>query len=186
MNLQEWQAAARQNLTRLAGSLRRLAPDTLYGFLAAATLLPVVTAANQGDFAALATLGSVIGGVGGNLVANQIQAWKDRSQAELAADLQQAATSHPAWRDELDKVLERLDAIQAVRQTLEAADRTWFQDALKQELTALGNLSKFEAQLSGTGAIAQGDRATAAQSRSIAAQRRLCEIGMRRASALWQ
>lgn len=171
MNLQEWQAAARQNLTRLAGSLRRLAPDTLYGFLAAATLLPVVTAANQGDFAALATLGSVIGGVGGNLVANQIQAWKDRSQAELAADLQQAATSHPAWRDELDKVLERLDAIQAVRQTLEAADRTWFQDALKQELTALGNLSKFEAQLSGTGAIAQGDRATAAQSRSIAAQR---------------
>ena len=37
------------------------------------TLLPVVTAADQGDFGALVALTSVVGGVGGDLIANQIQ-----------------------------------------------------------------------------------------------------------------
>lgn len=121
MNLQAWQAAARQNLTRLAGRLRRLAPGTLYGFLSATTLLPVVTAANQGNFAALVTLGSVVGGIGGDLVANQIQAWKDRSETELAAELQQRATADPTWRETLDTILAKLAAIQTVRETLSPA-----------------------------------------------------------------
>ena len=43
MDLNTWRAAAHDNLTRLAGSLRRLAPNTLYSALSAAALLPVVT-----------------------------------------------------------------------------------------------------------------------------------------------
>lgn len=44
MDLATWRDAAHANLTRLAGSLRRLAPNTLYGALSAAALLPVITA----------------------------------------------------------------------------------------------------------------------------------------------
>ncbi|MBK6432560.1 NACHT domain-containing protein [Candidatus Amarolinea dominans] len=171
MNLQAWQAATRQNLGTLSGRLRRLAPGTLYGFLAATTLLPVVTAANQGDFAALVALGSVIGGIGGDLVANQIQAWKDRSEAELAAELQQAAAADPAWRQELDTVLEKLDAIQTVQAALGPADRTWFGETIRQELTSLGNLDRFQATLvASSGAIVQGENNIGAGAGGVAAR----------------
>ncbi|MFZ1268689.1 MAG: hypothetical protein WAU95_19710, partial [Anaerolineae bacterium] len=165
MNLQVWQAATRQNLARLAGRLRQLAPGTLYGFLSATTLLPVVTASQQalaqGDMTTLFAVGGLLSNLGVNLVANQIQAWKDHNEAELAGELQQAAAADPAWRQELDTVLEKLDAIQTVQAALGPADRTWFGETIRQELTSLGNLPRFEAILSGVGAIAQGERATA-------------------------
>ena len=47
MDLNTWRAAAHDNLARLAGTLRRLGPDTVYGALSAATLLPVITASQQ-------------------------------------------------------------------------------------------------------------------------------------------
>ena len=53
MNLSEWKTEAHANLRRLATNLRRM----LYGALSASALLPVVMAANQGDFAAVAALG---------------------------------------------------------------------------------------------------------------------------------
>ncbi len=156
MNLEQWKEAARRNLQRLAGRIGQLAPGTVYGALCSASLLPVVTAAQQGDFAALVALGSVVGGVGGNLIANQIQEWRDRNEEELAAELAHHATADPAWRDALDRVLAELQAPQVVQTTLAEADRAWFSDALRAELERLGNLAHYEALLLGSGAIAQG------------------------------
>jgi formylglycine-generating enzyme required for sulfatase activity/energy-coupling factor transporter ATP-binding protein EcfA2 len=156
MNLEQWKEAARRNLKRLGQRIGQLAPGAVYGALCSASLLPVITAAQQGDFAVVAALGSVVGDVGGNLIASQIQSWRDRSEEQLAAELAHHATANPAWRDALDRVLAELQAPQIVQTTLAEADRAWFGDALRAEMERLGNLARYEALLEGSGTINQG------------------------------
>ncbi|WP_423226103.1 formylglycine-generating enzyme family protein [Candidatus Amarolinea aalborgensis] len=170
MNLSEWKTEAHANLRRLAGTLRRMAPGTLYGALASASVLPVVIAASQGDFAAVAALGSLVGGVGGNLIANQLQAWKDRSEADLALDLQAHATADPAWRDALDQMLNEFQAPQVLEVALDPTDRSWFADLLRRELAAIGSLVTYQATAQGSdNAIAQGSQAKAASGGGVVA-----------------
>lgn len=105
MNIDAWRQAADQRLRALAREIRAWTPDLLYGALCSASLLPVVTAANQGDFAAVVALTGVVGAVGGNLISGQIQAWKDRSEEDLAADLAARVQAEPEWRAALDALL---------------------------------------------------------------------------------
>ena len=67
-------------------------------------------------------LTGVVGGIGGNLIANQIQAWKDRSDDELAAELNQKAQADPQWREALDTLLREFEAPRVVQAALGAAD----------------------------------------------------------------
>ena len=72
---------------------RSVGVSSLYAFLSAMALWPVVEAARQGEWAALAALGSVAAGVAGNLLANQIQSWKDEADAarQLAQGVEENA-----------------------------------------------------------------------------------------------
>ncbi len=108
-------------------------------------------------------LGGVLAGVGTNLLANRIQSWKDEAEAarQLAAD----APEDAALRAELDAVLERLEALPQARAGLDEADRAWFVKTLGAELARLGNLARFEASLTGSGVIAQGEGARAVGAR---------------------
>ena len=115
MDMDSWRTAIRSRLQELAQRIRGLAPGMTYGALSAATLLPVVAAANQGDFGALVALTGVVGGIGGNLIANQIQAWKDRSEQDLAADLTEKAQADPQWREALDTLLREFEAPREIR-----------------------------------------------------------------------
>lgn len=139
MNIAEWKSAVNQRLQTLGDSIHTLAPGVLYGALSTATILPVVTAANQGDFSALLAFGSLVSGIGGNLIANQIQAWKDRSEAEIAEELTEQATVSPEWRDALDTLLREFEAPRVVQAILSEADRDWFVDALRSELDDIGS-----------------------------------------------
>ena len=169
MDLQEWKSVAKARLAKLAGRVKELAPGTVYGALCASTVLPVVTAAGQGDFAAVAALGGVLGGVGGNLIANRLQAWRDRSEQEVAAELGEKARDDEQWRDALDTLLEEFEATQVVQAGLSEGDRQWFADALREELHKLGNLERYQAVLSGSGAIVQGAEAKGAGERGVVA-----------------
>lgn len=168
MDLQQWKGAAKDRLAKLAGRLKELAPGTVYGTLCASTLLPVVTAAGQGDFAAVAALGGVLGGVGGNLIANRLQDWRDRSEQEVSAELGEKAMVDGQWREALDTLLAEFETLQLVRTELSAGDRQWFAVALREELQKLGNLERHQAVLVGPGAIAQGERAVAAGAGGVA------------------
>lgn len=139
MDLTTWKEAARQRLTAVGDTVRRRVPATVYGALSAAAILPVVAAVSQGDFAALVALTGVVGGVGANLIANQIQAWKDRSEAEIAADLAMKAETDAEWREALDTLIEKLDAVEGAQAGLSEKDRQWFQETLQAEVEHLGS-----------------------------------------------
>lgn len=88
MNVEQWKAEAKTNLTRLAQSVRQMTPGMIYGALSCAVLLPVIEAARQTDsyVGPLLALGNVFAGFGGDLIANRLQAWHDSSERDMAAD----------------------------------------------------------------------------------------------------
>ncbi|MBI1299718.1 SUMF1/EgtB/PvdO family nonheme iron enzyme [bacterium] len=147
MDLQTWKERIRDRVTAAAGWLRRATPGMTYGALSASTLMPVIAAANSGDFAALVTLTSVVGGVGGNLIANQIQKWHDKNEEQLAAELEQLAVSKPEWREALDTLILELETPRIVQAILGEAEWDRFQLLLRQELATLGNLASYEVYL---------------------------------------
>ncbi len=156
-----WQQQTTKKLQQAGGWLKRLAtqdaPYLVYGTLSGLSLWPLVEAAQAGELLpVVVALGSVAGGVGGNLLAEQIQGWKDRADELTAEDVAQWVTENAPTnsdlRQALDTILEKMEAIPQAQTGLDTADRQWFAQTLRSELTQLGNLNRFEA------IITQGDQ----------------------------
>lgn len=132
-----------------------------YAAVTASALWPVAAAAQAGNWSGLMALGAALGSsVGGNLIANQLQKWQD--EADGARQIAALPQDDPL-REHLDTLLQRLDAFTAAREALPDTDKQWFQHTLRDELSRLGNLNKFAAQVtvthSGSGgqAVGQGN-----------------------------
>jgi formylglycine-generating enzyme required for sulfatase activity len=174
-----WQEAAAGKLkgigTWLDRRRREDAPYVAYGTLCGLSLWPLVEAAQAGQFLPVVmALGSIAGGVGGNLIAEQVQRWKDRAdpvdEAEVAEWVAERVPTDESLREALDTILEMLEAIPLAGAALDEAGRAWFAEALRQEMDRLGNLSRFEVTLVGSGAIAQ-DHSVAAGAGGVAVGR---------------
>jgi formylglycine-generating enzyme required for sulfatase activity/energy-coupling factor transporter ATP-binding protein EcfA2 len=125
------------NLQALGQQIGSVIPGTLYGRLAAALLSPVLTALAAHDFAPLVTLFGQLGGVGGNLIANQVESWQGLSESELAIDLTAKVASDPLWRTTLDQLLQQASAVETVAARLVGAERERFFTLLEQEVARL-------------------------------------------------
>ncbi len=132
-----WQQRVRERLRGWRERWQRAGVSSVYAFLSAATLWPVVEAFREGHIAALMALGSVLSGVGSNLLANQIQAWKD--EADAARSLEAALPDNPALRAELDAVLAKLETLALAEAALSEADKAWFVETLRRELARWGS-----------------------------------------------
>jgi len=121
-------------------------PYLAYGGLCGAALAPVVAAAQGGEFlAAILALGKLAGGIGGGLIAKQIERWKDQAERVDEEDLRRWVVEHAENADvrtALDTILERLDALPEVQTGLAQSDRDWFVETLHGELGRLGNLER--------------------------------------------
>ena len=126
-DLASWKEGAADKLQGMGAWLakRRVqdAPHALYGALCGLSLWPLVEAAQAGQFLpVMVALGSVAGGVGGNLLAEQVQRWKDRAEEaggldeeEVAAWAAERAAEDADLRQALDAILEALEAIPQAR-----------------------------------------------------------------------
>ena len=125
-----WLKEARQRLAGFAQTIEDWAPSTLYGAIAGATLLPL--AATSGD--PKEVLAGLIGGIGANLIANQLEAWQARSDGDatgLAKQLTEAAKIDGELRTSLDELLQRIGAIEVVIRATAADER----ETIVQQLT---------------------------------------------------
>ncbi|MEZ4619707.1 MAG: hypothetical protein R2867_29965 [Caldilineaceae bacterium] len=143
MNLETWQENVRTRLRESAAWLRQAGPGMAYGALATCSILPLVAAAQQGDFAAIGALYQLVGGVGGNLIANQIQAWHDRSAQEVAEALAEQL-AHPADGADplltaLDTILQKLETPKMAQAVLSEADWDRLAGLLAQDVERLGS-----------------------------------------------
>jgi hypothetical protein len=160
--LETWKDQAGEQLGRLGGWMEQFkqgyAPYLLYGTLCSLSLWPLVEAARQGQALEVTlALGGVAAGVGGNLLAEQVQRWKDQADEQQVTEwVIEQVPANPELRESLDAMLETLDAIPRAQTGLEESDRDWFAETMVEELSRLGNLGRFQATLVGSGAIAQG------------------------------
>jgi hypothetical protein len=172
--LQTWQDQANLQFHKVGEWVERAkheaAPYLLYGGLCGLSLWPLVEAAQKGQMLdVMLALGTVASGVGGNLIANQVQRWKDNTDRRAAEQwVIEQAPANEEVRAALDAILDKLKAIPQAQAGLGEADRVWFAQALRQELSQLGNLAHFESQLIGSGAMAQGQGAVAAGAGGVA------------------
>lgn len=164
-DIQHWKEALKQKLPGFRERMARAGVNSVYAMLSATALWPVVEASQRGDYAGLMAVGGVLGGIGVNLVSNQIQAWSD--EADAARKLEAQAAQDAELRAALDKILEALEAPQLAEQTLAETDRAWFAETLNRELAQFNSTVHNEAHLEGSGAIAQGDGAVAVGSAGV-------------------
>ncbi len=171
-NKEQWAEQVRAHLSSIHNWFhKRDVPFLVYGTVAGLTLWPLVDAAARTPagqsipFSLGITLLSVAGNVGANLIAEQLQRWRDQAQPVEAQDVitwvQTQAAHQAELRQILDELLETFQAIPHAQNSLSAGDKTWFNQQLQTEMARLGNLPRFMATVTGGGAIAQGAGAKA-------------------------
>ncbi len=157
-----WKESLKKNLDGWCGRMKKSGINSIYAFVSASALWPVIQAAKGGEWAAIAALGSLTSGLGASLLANKLQNWKNKSDVvKVAKEIESEIENDQDLRKELDKILEKLNALPHAREVVKQDDRKWFEDTLQNELVRLGNFQRFEAVIKGSGAIAQGEKAIA-------------------------
>ncbi len=174
-SIAEWQDKAREKyetLTQWLGRQRTGVGFMAYGALTTFTIWPLVeavSAAGQSGqplpVATILALGSVAGGVGGNLLASQIQNWYEnatRGETPTEDDVLQWLTENALQKQELqtavDQMLENLEAIPQAEAALAQTEWSNFAQELLADLQQLGQSPRAVAQLEGRGVIVQGNR----------------------------
>ena len=153
-NLEKWKTSIASQLVGWKKHLNQAGVNSVYYFVAASSFLPLIQVVHSGDWTAMATLGSA---VGAGLLANMVQKLKDKSDLEVAHELEAEAQRTPALRAELDTLLEHLDAFKQAENALSEKDRPWFVETWKKEQ------AQYTASLVDSGAIAQnGSKAVGA------------------------
>jgi len=132
-----WKEQLRESLGRFSadpkGALQRAGAKTLFGYLCGMTLFPLAAAAARGELIdVVAAACGIAGTVGGTLIANKVQHWKDEATAvqELERDLAES----PELRRALDKTLTKLEVVQDAQRDMADEDRRWFDSQLAREV----------------------------------------------------
>jgi hypothetical protein len=155
-DLSTWKRELADRLQGWKPRMQRIGVKSVYVSLCVASLWPVVEALKQDDLAALVALGSVLSGVGGNLVANLIEAWKDKNEADAANQLADLLTQNDELRAELDEVIKRLGVVALADSMLSRGDKAWFRATLQTELAKLGSSLQYESVLGIKGYVNTG------------------------------
>ena len=154
-DLQIWQGEIRERLHDWRPRMQQAKIQSAYAFISAAVLWPVAEAMQTGQEAlALEALGKILGRSQSRRLAAQFLHWQNETDA--AHWLATNWTADQILKGNLDTVWERLKVISLAQDSLETTERPWLAEILRAELSHADNLSRFEADLNGTGIITQG------------------------------
>jgi len=157
--MDQWKGQVQERLGAWGRTFEAGTAQFIYGSVAGMTLWPVVKAAQAGQnpFEIGGALATVAGAVGGNLIANLLQTWRDSAltEARFVEDVGHRIEDE-AFREAVDKVVQQLDVLTAAQAEMSQDLSRQFQQTLRAELGRLGNLARFEAVLGDGAAMAYG------------------------------
>ena len=145
---ERWGNRIKELVEAFGRKIEQKSPHFIYGMMGGLTLWPLVEgiahATQSGQSMPLAvytSLGTIAGGLGGNLIAEQLQRWKDRAdqptQEEVSTWVAETAPTNPELREALDKLITHFEVIQQTEKQLTPTDRDWFIETLQTELQKL-------------------------------------------------
>ncbi|MCP5007805.1 MAG: hypothetical protein GY941_28295, partial [Planctomycetes bacterium] len=139
--LDTWKESIKKNLDGWRVRMRETGVESIYSFVSASALLPLIQAVSGGELVAIAELGRLTSSLGTSLLASKLQNWKNESDA--AKKIESEIESNLDLRKELDEVLKKLKALPLAIEAVKGDDREWFKQTLHGELDRMGNLDNF-------------------------------------------
>lgn len=139
-----------------------------YSTIAGLTIWPLVEAAvKTGQWqTVLITFYSVVSGVGANLMAEQLQRWRDQAQKnepisenDVIAWIGQNAANRTEARQAIDAIITHFEAIPQLRRATDGKDWQEIADSLRSELQKLGTLEAFSPIINSV--VASGEHSVA-------------------------
>jgi hypothetical protein len=133
-----------------------------YATVVSLTLMPLVEVAMRSGISSITLpLMTLISGLGTNLLAGEIEKWKDDneqiSEAYIIQWIENTASHNSQLRDEIDEIMIKLDAIPTVQNNLNPEDKQWFISELEKQLKEMGNFNRYE-HIILQGDVVQGDK----------------------------
>ncbi|MBN1932714.1 MAG: SUMF1/EgtB/PvdO family nonheme iron enzyme [Desulfobacterales bacterium] len=163
-----WKEKLASRLVNWKTRMHNAGVKSIYAFVSAATLWPFVEAAKTDPLASGAALGTILAGVGTNLVANRIQSWKD--EADAARKIETEMEKGHVLQEPLDIILEKLESFSQARERLEQSQNDWFVSTLREELEKFGNLEKFRSQIKARNIVVTGEKSKVATDGGVNAE----------------
>ncbi|KPA18848.1 histidine kinase [Candidatus Magnetomorum sp. HK-1] len=169
-NKNTWKEKVSARLNQFKDYIKKDAGPPVYATVASMTLVPLFNAALSGGyFPALNALFNLLSNVGTNLIASELEKWKDSkktvNETEIIQWINENVSHHSELRNEIDEILLKMDAIPLVQNSLNPDDKKWFASELKKQLHEMGNFERFEQT------IIQGDIVNFKQEAGIIVQR---------------
>ncbi|KPA17464.1 Serine/threonine-protein kinase pkn1 [Candidatus Magnetomorum sp. HK-1] len=151
-----WKEKARKKLNNFTQKLNKGSARMVYASMAGMSLWPIVEASYKIPAGTTAInhfgllLASYLGVVGAGVVANQIDNWRNKpvEEADVNLWIEKEIHSNEDLRDAIDKMINELETITTVNKGLSEKDKEWFDQRLKEELSALGNLERYQMHFS--------------------------------------
>lgn len=166
---QTWRTRASANLVNFQQWLKKGdAPYIVYSTVAGLTIWPLIEAVvKTGQWeTGLVALYSVAGGMGANLVAEQLQRWRDQAQkketvmeADVVDWIAREVPNQTELRQAVDAIITHFEAIPQLHKEMNGADWQPIATALRKELQKLGTLETFAPIINST--VAMGDQSVA-------------------------
>ncbi len=156
--LDTWKESIKKNLKGVSGLIKKSGSGSVYAFVASAAILPVMQAIGQHDYTALVEMTKLTSSLGTSLLASKIGDWVKSANVEY--DIAHDIKDNKDLRDEFDVILQELEAFKIAMTQVDEANRKWFKDTLKNELSRYGNAHKFTT-IEGDGIVAHGNNAKA-------------------------
>ncbi|KPA11451.1 Serine/threonine-protein kinase pkn1 [Candidatus Magnetomorum sp. HK-1] len=159
-NKETWKEKA-QNKYKQFKELVTKAGTPVYASVASLALMPLVETAMQSGISSITIpLITLISNLGTNLIATEIEKWKDSnkqiSETDIIQWIENTAPHNVQLRNEIDEILIKLDAIPNVQKKLSPDDKQWFLTAFETQLKEMGNYKKY-ADIMVQGDMIQGD-----------------------------
>jgi len=172
-NKTTWKESAENRLKQFkelvtkAGELVTKAGTPVYATVASLALMPLVEVAMRSGISSITLpLMTLISNLGTNLIATEIEKWKDSnkkiSETDIIQWIENTVSHNSQLRNEIDEIMIKLDIIPNVQKNLNADDKQWFIAALENQLKEMGNFNRFK-QIIVKGDMVQGDQVLVAK-----------------------
>ncbi|ETR67407.1 MAG: hypothetical protein OMM_11635 [Candidatus Magnetoglobus multicellularis str. Araruama] len=143
-NKETWKATAQKKYKKFKALVTK-AGTPVYASVASLALMPLVETAMQSGISSISIpLITLISNLGTNLIATEIEKWKDSnkqmSETDIIQWIETTATHNSQLRDEIDEILIKLETIPNLQKQLSSDEKQWFLDAFQKQLKKNGQL----------------------------------------------